>query len=219
MKLIKSPKKSLGQNFLIDKNIINKITRIVSIDSTKTIMEIGAGYGRTCHTILSNYDVQRYYILDLETCLNLSQKYLKTVLNEKNYSKIQFVPVADFPLLENVKFDISINIDSMSEMTSKIVYDYLLYIDKHSRLFFVKNPVGKYMLNDSSDDTPDQDAVSHALSTGILKDIIDIWDQKMVATKASKFVEAYQPGPEWSCIANDETIPWSYHWQALYKRI
>ena len=138
------------------------------------ILEIGAGYGRTCHTILSNYDVQRYYILDLETCLNLSQKYLKTVLNEKNYSKIQFVPVADFPLLENVKFDISINIDSMSEMTSKIVYDYLLYIDKHSRLFFVKNPVGKYMLNDSSDDTPDQDAVSHALSTGILKDIIEV---------------------------------------------
>jgi len=45
MKLIQKPKKSLGQNFLIDKNIINKITKILNITNKNTILEIGPGYG------------------------------------------------------------------------------------------------------------------------------------------------------------------------------
>ena len=38
------PKKSLGQNFLVDQNIINKIVDIADINN-KTILEIGPGYG------------------------------------------------------------------------------------------------------------------------------------------------------------------------------
>ena len=45
MVFIRFPKKSLGQNFLIDKNIIKKILDISNIDETQTILEIGAGYG------------------------------------------------------------------------------------------------------------------------------------------------------------------------------
>ena len=45
MKLPQAAKKSLGQNFLIDKNIINKIINIGNINKYKTIVEIGAGYG------------------------------------------------------------------------------------------------------------------------------------------------------------------------------
>ena len=37
MKLQESPKKSLGQNFLIDNNIINKILKIGNIQKNKTI--------------------------------------------------------------------------------------------------------------------------------------------------------------------------------------
>jgi len=45
MKILQMPKKSLGQNFLVDKNIINKIIKIGNINKDKTILEIGAGYG------------------------------------------------------------------------------------------------------------------------------------------------------------------------------
>ena len=45
MKIFQTPKKSLGQNFLIDKNIINKIIKIGNINKDKIILEIGAGYG------------------------------------------------------------------------------------------------------------------------------------------------------------------------------
>ena len=53
MKLLQMPKKSLGQNFLIDKNIINKIIKIGNIDKNKTVMDIGAGYGNLTESIVS----------------------------------------------------------------------------------------------------------------------------------------------------------------------
>ena len=45
MNLLQLPKKKLGQNFLIDQNIINKIVKIGNIDESKIVLEIGAGYG------------------------------------------------------------------------------------------------------------------------------------------------------------------------------
>tara|TARA_B100000900_G_scaffold276342_1_gene236216 strand:+ start:221 stop:1009 length:789 start_codon:yes stop_codon:yes gene_type:complete len=51
--LIKA-KKSLGQNFLIDPNIINKIVNIVDIKD-KNILEIGPGTGNLSSKILDHY--------------------------------------------------------------------------------------------------------------------------------------------------------------------
>ena len=50
MKLI--PKKSLGQNFLIDKNIIDKIINTIEIKD-KTILEVGPGTGNLTSALLS----------------------------------------------------------------------------------------------------------------------------------------------------------------------
>ena len=44
-------KKSLGQNFLIDQNIINKIVNIVDIKD-KNVLEIGPGTGNLTIEIL-----------------------------------------------------------------------------------------------------------------------------------------------------------------------
>ena len=52
MKFLQKAKKSLGQNFLVDKNIINKIIKIGNINKNKTVMEIGAGYGNLTNAIL-----------------------------------------------------------------------------------------------------------------------------------------------------------------------
>ena len=50
---MKFPKKSLGQNFLIDKNIIIKIIRLVEIKN-KHIIEIGPGKGALTNEIIKN---------------------------------------------------------------------------------------------------------------------------------------------------------------------
>ena len=46
------PKKSLGQNFLIDKNILRKITDSVPINKNSEILEIGPGTGNLTEFIL-----------------------------------------------------------------------------------------------------------------------------------------------------------------------
>ena len=53
MRIENKPKKSLGQNFLIDKNIINKIVKIGNIDQNRVVMEIGPGYGNLTEAIIS----------------------------------------------------------------------------------------------------------------------------------------------------------------------
>ena len=45
------PKKSLGQNFLIDQNIINKISSSTKVNN-KIVLEIGAGTGNLSSGIL-----------------------------------------------------------------------------------------------------------------------------------------------------------------------
>ena len=44
-------KKSLGQNFLIDENIINKVATLVKIED-QTILEVGPGTGNLTNALL-----------------------------------------------------------------------------------------------------------------------------------------------------------------------
>ena len=53
MYIIQKPKKSLGQNFLIDKNIINKIIEVGNINQNKCIIEIGPGNGNLTENIIT----------------------------------------------------------------------------------------------------------------------------------------------------------------------
>ena len=48
---MKKAKKSLGQNFLVDKEIINKIVNIVNLEN-KNILEIGPGTGNLTSAII-----------------------------------------------------------------------------------------------------------------------------------------------------------------------
>jgi len=46
------------------------------LPNVQSIVEIGAGFGRTVHGILSNFDIEKYFIIDLQPVLDLSKKYL-----------------------------------------------------------------------------------------------------------------------------------------------
>jgi len=83
MKIINLPKKSLGQNFLIDKNIINKIVKIGDINKNKTILEIGPGYGNLTENIILKNPKK---IIAIE-----KDKKLFSFLKEKLYKKKNFL--------------------------------------------------------------------------------------------------------------------------------
>ena len=56
------PKKSLGQNFLIDKNIINKIIEVTDIKN-KTILEVGPGTGNLT-TFLLKKNPKKVFVIE-----------------------------------------------------------------------------------------------------------------------------------------------------------
>src|SRR5210317_968033 len=71
-------KKSLGQNFLIDKNIIDKITSTVSIEGNE-VLEVGPGTGNLTKEILKN-NPSKMYLVEKDTFLVES---LKEIIGEK----------------------------------------------------------------------------------------------------------------------------------------
>ncbi len=80
------PKKRLGQNFIIDNNIIDKIYRAAEINDSDYILEIGAGLGT-----LTEQLVKKCFYLWAVEC----DKKLCDVLNQEliNYSsKIDIIP-------------------------------------------------------------------------------------------------------------------------------
>ena len=86
-------KKSLGQNFLSDKNIIKKIVGLVDINN-KNIIEIGPGNGALTDEILKN-NPKSITLVEKD---NLLAQGLK-----KKYSSMQFLKVYNDDIL---KFDI-----------------------------------------------------------------------------------------------------------------
>ena len=81
MKILGVAKKSLGQNFLIDKNIINKIIEIGNINENKIVMEIGAGYGNLTKSIAS---IGPKKIFAIEKDKKLASYLIKKFKNFKN---------------------------------------------------------------------------------------------------------------------------------------
>ena len=71
-------KKSLGQNSLIDPNIINKITNILNIEN-KSIFEVGPGTGNLTLSLLKKKP-KKFYVIEKDNNLSLLlKKNLKTV--------------------------------------------------------------------------------------------------------------------------------------------
>jgi len=188
----------------------------IGLDGSR-IIEIGAGYGRTCHALLSNKDIASYTIVDIPLMLGIASRYLPQVLTEDQFDKICFVPLEDFPALDSEHFDLCINIDSFAEMEEEVVLNYLEFVATHCSNFYTKNPTGKYWDKKLSPDAANE-GLQLALASGILRDMIDIHDEQSVEQQAKKFVQAYRPAADWHCAADAWGRPWSYFWQAFYAK-
>ncbi|MFH9070592.1 putative sugar O-methyltransferase [Streptomyces alboflavus] len=183
------------------------------------VLEIGAGYGRLAHAMLSNYDLDSYCVIDLKNTLSLSRSYLREVLSEKQFAKMRFVQVDDVTAsLDTAQFDLCVNIHSMTEMIPETVEEYLRLIDRTCTAFFVKNPVGKYIDPSLDGYYKGDEAVQEALASGPLRQQLDIHDSEAVQAAAPDFLDAYRPGTAWSPAAHGRGVPWSYFWQALYTK-
>lgn len=124
---MKFPKKSLGQNFLIEKNIIKKIVNLIDIKK-KHILEIGPGKGALTDEILKNKPkslilVEKDYLLYKNLKAKyLSQKKIKIYnadilkLDFKDLKKKKLIVMGNLPY--NVSSQILIKIIKEKKMDS-----------------------------------------------------------------------------------------------------
>ncbi len=74
-----NPKKSLGQHFLADRNIAAKITRALSFDGYKNLLEVGPGTGVLTEHLLEKRDISlRLVEIDPESAAYLKERYPET---------------------------------------------------------------------------------------------------------------------------------------------
>ena len=187
--------------------------------NNKNILEIGGGYGRTCHAILSNVNCKSYTIVDIEEMLGVSRAYLKKVLDPLLYKKIKFIGIEDFNNLKGEYFDLTIQIDGFNEMIKEVVEEYINFIDTNSFNFYVKNPVGKYKNTENVDTNHDDHIIDKALNSGIITDFIDIDDNRKITEASHNFVTVFKPSAEWELVHEAWSPPVSYCWEAFFKRI
>ncbi len=65
------PRRRLGQNFLIDKNLINKIVNVISPAQDDVFLEIGAGFGALTIPVAQRADEIVAFEVDRKLCYNL----------------------------------------------------------------------------------------------------------------------------------------------------
>ncbi len=188
--------------------------------SVDTVIEIGAGFGRTCHALtrlLPHLD--SYTIIDLPQLLKLSRAVLtRTVPDQMN--KISFVDATDENAWRGIESDLVINIDSFQEIPPETIDKYYESVIRNAGAFYIKNPIGKY--------TPDSVGVGTAagnparlqdvFSLGYCRDVIDIFDEDALLPARAAFVSAYAPGDDWRAAAQApmELVP--YYHNTLYLR-
>ena len=147
MKII--PKKSLGQNFLIDKNIIGKICDAGNLSRNDTVLEIGPGTGNLTEFILEKKP-KNFYIIEKDKRLikNLSERFKNKliIINEDilNYD-LKLLSDRNLIIFGNLPYNVSsqILINFINYPSSKFFYKKLV-------LMFQKEVADRILAKDNS---------------------------------------------------------------------
>jgi len=186
--------------------------------TTRSIVEMGAGFGRTCHTLLALAEqIERYTIIDLPNVLELSRRVLSQAVPQ-HIHKIRFIDATDNKAWRGLAADLAINIDSFQEMPPATIDAYVKELISGCGSFYVKNPVAKYDPACIGIAVENPELFQDVFSLGYCRDVIDIFDDAALAKARSVYLEAYRPGAAWRCVAQRPMEIFPYYLHALYRR-
>lgn len=105
-------KKSLGQNFLINKSKLRKITDVLELKKDDTIIEIGPGHGELTMEIIGEFDnlgIRNFRIICIEKDNELAEALKEKFSKDKNIEVIEGDALKVLPTL-NTKYKLVGNI-------------------------------------------------------------------------------------------------------------
>jgi len=131
-----------------------KIDKFVKLQNIKSILEIGAGSGRTSQAIMTFNQNLRYIICDIPPAIFISYTRLKktfpdkkikflfnyknekSLMDEINNNDISFIFPHQMKDIQNKFIDLTLAIDCIHEMDKKTIKNYFHQINKFSNLFY-----------------------------------------------------------------------------------
>lgn len=128
-----NPPPVLHRGRLISQDLANSaletaaIRRALGSQSPTSILEIGAGYGRTAFALLGVYPHARYTIVDIEPALSLSRWYLSSLFPDRDITFLESDKATTATLGD---VDLALSISSLQEMTHEQVRHYLGLLDE-----------------------------------------------------------------------------------------
>ena len=143
------PKKSLGQNFLIDKNIIKKIINQTNIEN-QNIVEIGPGLGNLTDFIITKKPKSLILIeKDLKLFKFLKKKYrdqknIKIINND--VLKYNFLKLKNIKIISNLPYNLSTKIIIKLIFYNKNIKNIICMIQKElaEKFDYNKSKMNKY---------------------------------------------------------------------------
>jgi putative sugar O-methyltransferase len=113
---------------LISQDLANSALELGAVPSAspRSILEIGAGYGRTAYALLSLHPEAAYTIVDIEPAISISRWYLTALFPQR---KLRFVGPDELGELGR-DFDLALSISSLQEMRPDQVAAYLALMDR-----------------------------------------------------------------------------------------
>jgi len=192
----------------------------------KSVIEIGAGFGRTCQALLCiEPSIERYTIIDLPEVLNLSNLYLKKAIPEL-VDKVEFIDCRTNYFKERTA-DLAINIDSFQEMMPATIDGYMKAIISNCDAFYCKNPTGKYSPDTVGLQSVSQEQLTDVYALGYCREILDLFNEKALYKAAQNYLAAYLPPPpskppkagSWQLVADEAMVMFPYLHHALYRQL
>ena len=147
MKII--PKKSLGQNFLIDTGIIEKICNSGNITENNNVLEVGPGTGNLTEIILQKKP-KKFHVIEKDERLikNLKERFDKKliIINEDILEyDLKLLSDKDLIIFGNLPYNISSQI-----LANFINYSYSEFSYKKLVLMFQKEVADRILAEDNS---------------------------------------------------------------------
>jgi putative sugar O-methyltransferase len=134
------PEPKLGQPLpvtwrgrLISQDLANSALEVAAVSralggrTPKSILELGAGYGRTAYALLSLFPEATYTVVDIEPALTISRWYLSELFPP---ARLRFLSPTEAKDLPAGSIDLALTISSLQEMTPPQVAEYLEMFDR-----------------------------------------------------------------------------------------
>jgi putative sugar O-methyltransferase len=183
----------------------------------KSIVEIGSGFGRTAHTFIKLLEnLEKYTIIDLPELLVLSEKYLRKVLSDELFLKIDFISNEEVSKISHTYFDLSININSFQEMPVSVIDFYISHVIEKSSNFYSRNAIAKY--HPSIVDIENaENLILDVFDIGYCQDIIDIFNEKSIDEQTKIYINKYLPSRDWNIVNYiDDIFP--FYCNVIYSK-